>query len=86
LGSGAFHGRLCPQGRPDEFTKLNKILEELWEKLSQLDSNPVLLAVPGNHDLKRPTSKASRPVVELLRDWRDKATVQDEFWKDPKSS
>jgi predicted MPP superfamily phosphohydrolase len=78
-----FTGDLAYKGSPEEFKKVDEVLDRLWEHLGKLGSKPVLLAVPGNHDLVRP--KANQPEVEVLRDWSTKPKIQQLFWDDPKS-
>lgn len=48
-----------------------------------LGSTPALLAVPGNHDLVRPSP--SRPAARVLADWVAQKDAQAEFWRDPAS-
>ena len=61
---------LSRKGRRREFDDLeNEVLGPLWEYFRQLGCNPVLLAVPGNHDLQRPvgdTFQALEGAVDLL--------------------
>lgn len=49
-----FTGDLAFQGKEDEFTKAKNCLERVKEALAEDGSSPVLLPVPGNHDLQRP--------------------------------
>ena len=70
-----FTGDLVQSGKAEEFKRVNEFLSRLWAKLQQLGSSPILLALPGNHDLVRPTQK-DRLVVDALRDWRDKPRQQ----------
>jgi tetratricopeptide (TPR) repeat protein len=48
-----FTGDLAFSGR--EYTAVQRAIDELWNKFHKLGCDPVLLAVPGNHDLQRPT-------------------------------
>jgi hypothetical protein len=42
------------QSASSGFVDVNKFLEDIYKKLTDLDAgNPVFLAVPGNHDLRR---------------------------------
>ena len=62
-----FTGDLVQQGREDEFDALDqKILDPLWEEFDALGCNPVLLTVPGNHDLVRPAG-TDPATLELLQ-------------------
>jgi predicted phosphodiesterase len=46
-------GDLTLTGSPREFGPLDAALRSLWELFRALGSEPCLLAVPGNHDLRR---------------------------------
>jgi predicted MPP superfamily phosphohydrolase len=74
-----FTGDLTQQGKPEEFQALDGFLGRLWKHLEALGSRPVLVAVPGNHDLVRPT----RPLpaaVRALRNWHGDQDLQRDFW------
>jgi predicted MPP superfamily phosphohydrolase len=79
-----FTGDFVQRGGADEFKKLNEMLAGLWQHLRMLGSDPVLLGVPGNHDLVRPRP-ADSTVTALRTGWGDKH-LQQEFWTKPKSS
>ena len=76
-----FTGDLTQQGEADEFAKMQtEVLDRVWEKLTELGSgDAVLLAVPGNHDLCRPSPKA--PAARLLINSFD--AIAEEFWEEP---
>ncbi len=78
-----FAGDYVNKGRQDAFTdELPKVLNPLWEKFHMLDWSPMLVAVPGNHDLQRPTEKAQKTNAKaLLEQWGSK-TTQRQFWDD----
>ncbi len=78
-----FTGDLTQRGTTAEFAALDEVLGTLWEHMRGLGSNPVLFAVPGNHDLVRPEPR--RPEVRLLSRWESSPDVQQEFWEDPAS-
>ncbi len=71
-----FTGDLTHSGDAAQFKKLDELL-------SKLPGKPLLLAVPGNHDLERPVRKD--PSVRLLQEWDKHSDIQKEFWKDPNS-
>jgi formylglycine-generating enzyme required for sulfatase activity len=79
-----FTGDLTQRGTKDEFVSLDGTLDDLWKHLRKLGSDPVLLSVPGNHDLVRPDSKD--PAVKLMANWHTDEDVRSEFWHDPPSS
>src|SRR5262249_4788295 len=71
-----FTGDFVQRGGSDEFKKLNEMLSRLWEHLQKLGSVPVLLGVPGNHDLARPSP--GEPAVAALRTgWTDQHVQQE---------
>lgn len=78
-----FTGDLTQRAAPAEFEALHRRLDQLREHLRALGSDPVLLAVPGNHDLVRP--KASEEGAVSLRGWAGNPALQDLFWSNPKS-
>jgi predicted phosphodiesterase len=80
-----FTGDLVQSGSEAEFNELEvKVLGPLWDRLTQLGSkDPVLLAVPGNHDLVRPDGKKPKAALRLMLQKTGFAEVADEFWSDP---
>jgi len=72
-----FTGDLVQTGT--EYAKLDEIFDEIWSWFEELDCDPKLLAVPGNHDLQ--WQDAKDPVVKMLQKWADDPDVSDEFWK-----
>ncbi|WP_158926759.1 metallophosphoesterase [Acidisphaera sp. S103] len=85
-----FTGDLAFSGKVEQFSRVNTFLDDLNTKLRQLGSaDPVLLAIPGNHDLQRPPATKAASVVlshlenEMLREQgRD---VWDELLDNKKS-
>lgn len=73
-----FTGDLVQRGAHEEYEKLDEILEHLWETFGRLGSNPVLFAVPGNHDLVRPAEHL--PAVRALLRWKDEPELSEIFW------
>lgn len=70
-----FTGDLTQSGKPEEFQRLDReVLDPLWTILS---NNPPLLAVPGNHDLERPSGSIDKKTAEALP--RDPALLE-ELW------
>ena len=76
LDAVLFTGDLVRSGAADEFNQLSKLLDKLWEHFDKLGLNPILLAVPGNHDLVRPSTKA--PAVRLLTKWQEFPEIHQE--------
>ncbi|MCP4545099.1 MAG: hypothetical protein GY835_01380 [bacterium] len=77
-----FTGDLTFSGASEEFKMLDDILKEIWQSLSTLRSTPILLPVPGNHDLKRPTHLSAGH--QILKIWDEKTDLHDDFFKNEK--
>lgn len=75
-----FSGDLVQSGTEQEYDMLTAWLDgELLPKLAAMGSRPVLLAVPGNHDLVWPDSRD--PSVRMLRQWSNDQELRDMiFW------
>jgi len=73
-----FSGDITQKGTNEEFDEVNDALIELWKHLKSLGSEPVMVAVPGNHDLTRPDS--SDPVVKAFRQWDKDKEIREVFW------
>jgi len=71
-----FTGDLTQSGEAGQFSQLDGFLDLLWEVLEKLGSRPLLLAVPGNHDLERPNDAE---MVAVLRAWSGKPQIRDAF-------
>lgn len=75
-----FSGDLTQTGQRGEFERLTDVLEDLWDHLRDLGSRPVLLAVPGNHDLQRPDER--KPDVRALLHWPHDPLLSKMFWEE----
>jgi predicted MPP superfamily phosphohydrolase/GTPase SAR1 family protein/predicted secreted protein len=73
-----FTGDLTQKGAAEEFNALEDMLAQLWEQFQSLGSNPLLLAVPGNHDLLRPNPK--KGTVKAFARWLEDKDIRDETW------
>ncbi len=47
-------GDLAWAGEADEYQRVSEQLAEFLQDLSELGSSPVVLTVPGNHDVQKP--------------------------------
>ena len=74
-----FTGDLTFQGSPADFEAVDRLFNDLWAEFRRLGCAPVLVVVPGNHDLVRP-SDTSRPEVLALLAWHRDARVRGAFW------
>lgn len=75
-----FTGDLTQRGSAAEFEKLDAWLAAIWKRLAELGFDPVLMAVPGNHDLQRPPPKSS--VIKALGAWQTDHEIRDSFWSE----
>ncbi|SFA41319.1 hypothetical protein SAMN04488511_102298 [Pedobacter suwonensis] len=75
-----FTGDLTFSGKKEEYDSLSVFLKELWSVFDQLGTQPLLVAIPGNHDLQRPELRD--PVVKVLRRYNQDQETQEEFWND----
>lgn len=78
-----FSGDLTQNGTADDFARLDKTLDQIWQQFSKLGSAPSLLAVPGNHDLVLPDPR--RPEALIFGRWGEYPDAHAEFWRDPAS-
>jgi predicted MPP superfamily phosphohydrolase len=60
-----FSGDLAFSGKEAEYQIVETFLDELYGRLRDLGSDPLLVAVPGNHDVSRPPDPTSAPVLAL---------------------
>ncbi|MFP5265444.1 MAG: tetratricopeptide repeat protein [Blastocatellia bacterium] len=80
-----FTGDLTNTGAIEEFQKLDETLSEIWEKLRQLGSSPVLLPIPGNHDLLRlPVPDLNIKAITGL--WNQDQEIRKAFWESDSNS
>ena len=84
-----FSGDLVQHGGALEFELLEQqVLGPLWERFAQLGCQPVLLTVPGNHDLQRPGNKIEKslqPALKWLLKPEQFSDIADAFFDDPDS-
>jgi hypothetical protein len=73
-----FTGDLVQSGVEEEFEFLEGHLVKLWRFFNEQGSNPQLVVVPGNHDLRRPAP--SDPVALALLAWHEQPEVVKAFW------
>lgn len=76
-----FSGDLTQRGSAEEFSILNDTLNSIWEHFRYLGSNPMLFAVPGNHDLVRPNPTGA--ICKALEQWWEDDDIKREFWSSP---
>jgi predicted MPP superfamily phosphohydrolase len=75
-----FSGDLAQSSTEADYLALDNVLTQLWEQFKRLDCDPVLLAVPGNHDLQWPDAKSG--TVRAMRSWQADRDLRDIFWAD----
>ncbi len=76
-----FTGDLTYQGSEKQFVQLNDILRKLFEHLEKLGSSPKFLAIPGNHDLKRPPPRNRDDVFFLQKIFAEEEQKDELFWE-----
>lgn len=74
-----FTGDLTQRGRGTEFEAFDRALTSILERLQPLGSTPIVLAVPGNHDLQRPPPSED---LEALARWHETSATADSFFAD----
>jgi predicted MPP superfamily phosphohydrolase len=74
-----FSGDLTQKGGREEYERLQSILNEFWGVFKAAGGDPVLVPVPGNHDLVR--RQTGDPVTHALKDWWKAPDIQESFWK-----
>jgi hypothetical protein len=77
-------GDLVQKGASGEYSKFSDTMSRLYKNLKKLGSNPVLVTIPGNHDLVRPNP--SNPQVKELGKWNEETEISQEFWRGDKSN
>ncbi len=75
-----FSGDFVQKGTKLEFDAAKKELIDLWSVLKEIGPPPLLVCVPGNHDLERPSN--TDPVTRQSLRWHDltEKDVKKEFW------
>ena len=74
-----FTGDLTQSGSEEEFRAFEEVMGRVTEHLkNEVGAAPIVLAVPGNHDLVRPAKLS--PVHRTLQYWDRDQDVRDEFW------
>ncbi|MEE8523302.1 MAG: SUMF1/EgtB/PvdO family nonheme iron enzyme [Thermoanaerobaculia bacterium] len=87
-----FTGDLAFSGQADEYAEVDRFLDDLLELLTKSGARePLILPVPGNHDLRRPRGKDAR-ACHVLRAFGASpddplvAEISAELWKDRDAS
>lgn len=83
-----FTGDFVQSGSPEQFAQMqNEVLDRLWTRLHELGSgDAVLLAVPGNHDLRRPDPRGDNAAIDTLLNPGSFHSIADKFWDAPDGS
>ncbi|OAI84247.1 hypothetical protein AYO27_13470 [Rhizobium sp. GHKF11] len=74
-----FAGDLAYRGTTPEYDRFNVVLDELWSVFAGLGFNPTLVALPGNHDLSRPSD--ANPATPMLKQWWDQKSARETLFK-----
>lgn len=76
-----FTGDLTQSAEKEQFDKVSKILDTILSVIEGLQKyRPVLLAVPGNHDLKRPHRDRFPAELNQLKVWSEDERLRTGFW------
>ncbi len=80
-----FTGDFVQSGDPTQFEEMQReVLDRIWSKLRDLGSgDAVLLAVPGNHDLRRPDQKDDNAARDTLLQKDGFDAIAEKFWSNP---
>ena len=78
-----FSGDITQRGTKAEFDRVDALLQKMWSRFEDWGFTPTLLAIPGNHDLARPSDPSNATLINLLHNWHLPA-VHGPFWKDSK--
>ncbi len=84
-----FTGDLAYRGQAEEYAEVDRVLERIRGWLAEVHPEapaPLLFAVPGNHDVARPTRKA-KANYRILRDYEDGddddvGYLRDQLWQE----
>lgn len=76
-----FTGDLAFSGHLDQYARFETIWGTVRARLQAIGCDPAFVAVPGNHDLKRP-SKGNKTAARL-RGWADDPELRRRFWAKP---
>lgn len=76
-----FTGDLTQCGSEEDFKMLENTLVELWKEFNKLGCHPLLVTIPGNHDLLRNKS-ATAKAFDL---WENDEDIRSQFWNDKDS-
>ncbi|KAA6325287.1 3' 5'-cyclic adenosine monophosphate phosphodiesterase CpdA, partial [termite gut metagenome] len=74
-----FTGDLVQSGAKDEYQQLESFLLDLWHLLTTNGLDPILLCVPGNHDLER-IENQHNPILKTLLNWESDQIKEEYFW------
>lgn len=80
-----FTGDLTDRGSAAQFSEVDEVLAEIKSLIAkgQGGREPILLAVPGNHDLQRPS--ADDAGLRALQGWAQDPAIQETLWAAPDS-
>ncbi|MBL8110933.1 MAG: hypothetical protein JNJ96_14815, partial [Anaerolineales bacterium] len=73
-----FTGDLVQKGAEKEYDEFDNKLKRLLDHLKNLGSDPVFLAIPGNHDLVRPNPDSA--FIAALSTWSTNSKIRELFW------
>ena len=78
-----FTGDITYSGQASQFASFSSEFASVLDCLSSQERRPILLAVPGNHDMKRPNRMSA--IVRALSRFSEDIQLQREFWTNSNS-
>ena len=85
-----FTGDLTYSGKPEQFEQVDVFLDELlgWIREEAPGAEPLLVSVPGNHDLQRPKRAHRYQALDAYHDADSagRADLDQELWEDGDAS
>ncbi len=81
-------GDLTRHGTVEEFKQVSVFFNLLLEKLNMMGHFPLLLSIPGNHDINHPDIEKQlelKPLIHDLSCWHIDETVRIDFWNNSNS-
>ncbi|MFI0847322.1 metallophosphoesterase [Mesorhizobium sp. IMUNJ 23232] len=73
-----FSGDLAQQGKKEEFSQFDEVLDEILDRISRSQDAPMVITVPGNHDLVRPSNL--KPESVALKQFWSNPELRAGFW------
>lgn len=73
-----FSGDMVQKGTAEEFDRFDEIMARIMGRVSEFQDRPQMIALPGNHDLVRPSSVDSHAFA--LSSYWERPELREHFW------